>query len=362
MDAQLNDSSFWQAVSDRDAGADGRFVFAVSTTGIYCRPSCPSRRPRPENVRFFPLPEAAERAGFRACKRCRPNEANPSDRRLARIRKACRLLDAAEEPMTLAQLGKAVGVAPHHLQRLFTQTVGVSPRVYADARRLERLKGELKSGESVTSALYGAGYGSSSRLYETSSASLGMTPARYRAGGAGESIAYTIVASALGRLLVAATERGLAMVALGADDRELAAELAAELPGAHLVRDDSGLGTWVGPLVRHLAGTLPHLDLPVDVRATSFQRQVWEALRSIPPGATTSYRDLARRIGQPSAARAVARACATNPVAVVVPCHRVVRGDGALGGYRWGVERKQALIERERREQSAQPSPARKRA
>ncbi|MBI1777646.1 MAG: bifunctional DNA-binding transcriptional regulator/O6-methylguanine-DNA methyltransferase Ada [Proteobacteria bacterium] len=362
MDASVIDTGFWQAVQDRDAGADGRFVFAVTTTGIYCRPSCPSRHPRWENVRFFPLPQAAERAGFRACKRCRPNEASPTDRRLARIAKACRVLDEADEPMTLAALGRKVGIAPHHLQRLFTRVVGVSPRAYWDARRLRRLKGELRAGESVTSALYGAGYGSSSRLYEKSGASLGMTPARYRQGGAGERVTYAIVASQLGRLLVAATARGVAMVALGESDRRLEAELAAELPGALLARDDSGLGAWVGPLVKHLAGKLPHLDLPVDVRATAFQRQVWEALRTIPTGTTTTYRDLARQIGQPSAARAVARACATNPVAVVVPCHRVVRGDGALGGYRWGMERKQALLEREKRERSPTPEPVRKRA
>ena len=340
----------WTAFEARDAASDGSFVAAVTSTGIYCKPSCPARRPKRENVRFYPLGEAAEQAGFRACKRCRPDRAEAADPRVAAIRKACRMIDAAESIPTLPDLGRAVGISPHHLQRLFTEIVGVSPRAYGEARRVKKLKTDLKKGEPVAQAMYGAGYGSASRLYEKAKAELGMTPARYRKGGVGEAVRFAIRTSPLDLLLVAATGQGICMVALGDDETTLARELKTEFPGAELSRDEAGLGLYVDPIVRHLAGRLPHLSLPVDVRATAFQRRVWQELQSIPLGETASYKDIATRIGNPRAVRAVARACAANPVPLVVPCHRVVRDNGDLGGYRWGAKRKAALLARERRE------------
>jgi AraC family transcriptional regulator, regulatory protein of adaptative response / methylated-DNA-[protein]-cysteine methyltransferase len=350
MENAMDASRLWTAFEARDAAADGRFVVAVTSTGIYCKPSCPARRPKRENVRFYPVPEAAEQAGYRACKRCRPDRAEAADPRLAAIRKAARLIEAAEAIPTLPALGRAVGLSPHHLQRLFTEIVGVSPRAYGEARRVARLKADLKRGEPVAQAMYGAGYGSASRLYEKARAELGMTPARYRKGGVGEAVRFAIRKSPLDLLLVAATERGVCMIALGDDEGRLARALAVEFPGAALARDEAGLGAYVEPIVRHLSGKLPHLALPLDVRATAFQRRVWQELQRIPAGRTASYRDVARRIGKPKAVRAVANACASNPVPLVVPCHRVVGADGALGGYRWGEKRKAALLARERRE------------
>jgi len=345
----MDQNRLWAAFEARDAQADGQFVVAVLSTGIYCKPSCPARRPKRENVRFYRMAEAAERAGYRACKRCRPNDVEAANPRLAAIRKAARLIDEADAIPTLTMLGRAVGISPHHLQRLFTEIVGVSPRAYGEAKRVARLKADLKKGEPVAQAMYGAGYGSASRLYEKAKVELGMTPARYRKGGVGEAVRFAIKKSPLDLLLVAATERGVCMIALGEDEGKLAKALEAEFPEASLARDESGLGTYVEPIVRHLAGKLPHLDLPLDVRATAFQRRVWQELQRIPAGQTASYRDIAKRIGNPRAVRAVANACAANPVPLVVPCHRVVRSDGDLGGYRWGAKRKQALLARERR-------------
>lgn len=346
----MNTTDCWSAFAARDTAADGRFVVAVTSTGIYCKPSCPARRPKRENVRFYPVPEAAEQAGYRACRRCRPDRAGSADPRLAAVRKACGLIDAADVIPTLPALGRALGMSPHHLQRVFTEIVGVSPRAYGEARRVARLKSDLRQGEPVAQALYGAGYGSASRLYEKAKAELGMTPARYRKGGVGEAVRFAIRKSPLDLLLVAATERGVCMIALGDDEGTLAQALKAEFPGAVLSRDEGGLGAYVEPILRHLSGRLPHLSLPLDVRATAFQRRVWQELQRIPAGRTASYKDVARRIGNPRAIRAVANACAANPVPLVVPCHRVVRGDGAPGGYRWGEARKQALLARERRE------------
>jgi AraC family transcriptional regulator of adaptative response/methylated-DNA-[protein]-cysteine methyltransferase len=345
----MTDEERWRAVEVRDAAFDGAFVYAVGSTGVYCRPSCPSRRPHRRHVAFFGLPEAAERAGFRACLRCRPRQARARDGRIEAVRSACRFIEERDDgPPTLAALAAHVGLSPHHLQRTFKRIVGVTPRQYADARRLDRLKARLRAGDQVAGALYEVGYGSSSRLYERAPSQLGMTPATYRRGGKGARIGYSIVAGPLGRLLVAATARGVCAVYLGADDGALEAALRREYPAAEIARDDAGLGRWVGALGEHLDGRRPDLDLPVDVRATAFQRQVWEALQAIPYGATRSYGEVARAIGRPTAARAVARACATNPVAVVVPCHRVVAADGGLGGYRWGVKRKRALLAKER--------------
>jgi AraC family transcriptional regulator of adaptative response/methylated-DNA-[protein]-cysteine methyltransferase len=338
----------WEAVLSKDTRFDGAFVFAVRSTGIYCRPSCPSRRPRREQVTFFPLPEAAERAGFRSCLRCRPKEA-AAPPALEAVRRVCRHIDEhRDESLTLQALAARVGLSPSHLQRVFKRIVGVSPHEYREALRVGEFKARVKKGESVTSAMYEAGYGSSSRLYENSNDRLGMTPAAYRRGGRGIKISYTITSCSLGRLLVAATEKGLCAVRLGDSDKELEAALRAEYSEAEVKRDDKSLGKWVGALVDHLRGKHPRLDLPLDVQATAFQWTVWQKLKEIPYGKTSSYSEVAQAIGRPSAVRAVARACATNPVALVIPCHRVVREDESLGGYRWGIERKQALLDRER--------------
>jgi AraC family transcriptional regulator of adaptative response/methylated-DNA-[protein]-cysteine methyltransferase len=353
--AQIDGGDAWRAVLARDAGMDGRFVFAVSSTGIYCRPSCPSRHPKRFRVRFFATPVEARAEGYRACKRCRPDQPGAAEPALAAVRRACAFLDrraadAVEGVPALDEIARAAGLSPHHLHRQFKRLIGVTPRQYWDQRRLGRVKIGLARGEGVAAALYDAGYGSSSRLYEASNARLGMTPATYARGAKGQRIDYAIVTSPLGRLMVAATARGICFVALGADDRTLRDELAAEFPGADLAVDDGRLGTWVAAILRHLKGREPHLDLPVDVRATAFQRRVWDELARVPYGKTTTYAAIARRLGQPNAQRAVGSACGANPVALVVPCHRALRGDGSLGGYRWGLERKEKLIARERSE------------
>jgi len=338
----------WQSVLARDVEADGAFVYAVRTTGIYCRPTCPSRRARRENVTFFAMPEAAEQAGFRACRRCHPEQVAIRDPQVDIVQRVCRAIAAnPEEPPTLAGLSADVGLSPFHMQRTFKRVMGITPRQYTDACRIDRLKGELRKGEAVTSALYGAGYGSPSRLYERAPAQLGMTPAVYRRGGAGMQIHYTVVPCPLGLLLVAATERGLCAITLGDTDDALADGLTKEYPAANVTRDASGLDTAVEAIIRHLHGQKPHLDLPLDVQATAFQWRVWEALQAIPYGSTRSYSEIARVIGQPTAARAVAQACATNRVALAIPCHRVVRESGDLGGYRWGIERKRTLLAHE---------------
>jgi AraC family transcriptional regulator of adaptative response/methylated-DNA-[protein]-cysteine methyltransferase len=336
----------WQAILDRDRRRDGTFVFAVRTTGVYCRPSCAARRPRPENVRFFENGEEARRAGFRACRRCHPDHA--ADPRPAWVRRVCRTIErsvADGERPTLERLSRVAGVGPHHLQRTFKALVGVSPRQYAETLRRDRFRRELRGGSPVADAAYEAGYGSSARAYET--AGLGMTPATYRRGGEGASLRYAVADSTLGRLLVAATERGVSMVALGDDDRALLRDLQAEFPAAELRRDDAGLLPWLTAVLARIEDPASRVDLPLDLRATAFQRRVWEALRAIPTGETRSYAAVARALGRPRAARAVARACATNPAAIVIPCHRVVGSDGRAGGYRWGRERKRVLLQRE---------------
>jgi AraC family transcriptional regulator of adaptative response/methylated-DNA-[protein]-cysteine methyltransferase len=338
----------WAAVLARDPRFDGRFVYAVASTGVFCRPVCPSRRPRRRNVSFFATAEAAEAAGFRACRRCRPVAGDPSPAVRA-VERARAFLDAhPEERVTLERLARVAHLSPAHLQRTFKRLLGVSPREYAAARRAERLREGLRGGKSVSRASFDAGYGSSSRVYEQGATRLGMTPAAYRRGGKGMRVRFSVVASPLGRLLVAGTERGVCAVTLGEDDAELEAALRREFPQAELRRADAGLQGWTERVVAHLANAAEPLDLPLDVRATAFQLRVWSALREIPPGSTASYREVAARIGAPAAARAVARACASNPVALVIPCHRVVREDGGLGGYRWGMERKRRLLEAER--------------
>lgn len=342
------EEKYWQAVLTRDTRSDGTFVYAVRSTGIYCNPSCSARRPGREQVVFFPQPEAAEQAGYRACKRCRPQEASVYELQAEMVQHACRYIEThLEGPLTLEALGKEVNVSPFHLQRVFKRIMGITPRQYAQAYRLGQLKQQLKEGETVTTALYNTGFGSSSRLYEQAPAQLGMTPATYRRGGKSTHIGYTIVDCPLGRLLIAATEKGICAICLGDSDADLETALFSEYPAAEIQRDGVELSQWVNALLNHLSGQQPQLDLPIDVQATAFQWRVWESLRAIPYGSTRSYGEIAQDLGDPKAARAVARACATNPVAIVVPCHRVVREDGSLGGYRWGLERKQQLLAQE---------------
>jgi len=344
----LNDAARWNAVVAHDRDADGLFVYGVRSTGVYCRPSCPSRRPRRDRVAFYETPAAARDAGFRACKRCGPDAAaSAADPWIDRIRRACVYLSKVDGHPALATLARHLGGSPYHLQRNFKRLVGVTPREYAEAVRLRRVKRGLRRGSDVTGAMFDAGYGSSSRFYERAVPRLGMSPSVYRRGGAGMSIRYTIVDSPLGRLLVGATGNGVCSVAMGTSDAELERALTHEYPAAALSRDDGALASWTKTILSHLAGREPRLDLPLDVQATAFQWQVWDALRAIPYGQTRTYGQVAAAIGRPAAVRAVARACATNPVALAVPCHRVVSADGRAGGYRWGAERKRILIARE---------------
>jgi AraC family transcriptional regulator of adaptative response/methylated-DNA-[protein]-cysteine methyltransferase len=350
------EDELWNAVSSKDKNFDGQFVFAVSSTGIYCRPSCPSRRPRREHVSFFQLPQAAEQAGFRACLRCHPRKASVIDPQVEMTQRVCRLIeDSIGEPMTLARLSELIGVSSFHLQRTFKSIMGISPSQYAEGCRVNRFKQSVRSGEAITSAIYDAGYGSSSRLYEAAPSQLGMTPATYGKGGRGVLINYAIVECQLGKLLVAATSKGVCSVKLGDSDATLKAELLKEFPSAEIRHDEKPLISSVKAVVDYLSHKSPHIDLPLDIQATAFQRQVWEQLRAIPYGETYSYSEVAKAIGQQKAVRAVARACATNPVALVIPCHRVVREDKSLGGYRWGVERKRQLLAQEARAKQDQP-------
>jgi AraC family transcriptional regulator of adaptative response/methylated-DNA-[protein]-cysteine methyltransferase len=335
----------WQAVLDRDQNAP--FLYAVRSTGIYCRPSCASKRPGREQVLFFENPETAEESGFRACLRCHPRSASDPSVELAES--ACRLIEESlDGDVTLTGLGKRLGASPSHLQRTFKAVMGVTPRQYADTCRMNRFKQSLKEGDSVTGALYDAGYGSTSRLYERAPAQLGMAPATYRRGGEGATIRYATAQSSLGRLLVAATDRGVCFVGLGETDAELEGVLGNEFPAATIERDDARLGSWTSLIVDYLQGQQPHLDLPLDVRATAFQRRVWEELQAIPYGETRTYGEIAAALGQPRAARAVGRACATNPAALIIPCHRAVGHGGKLVGYGWGVDRKKKLLEQEK--------------
>jgi AraC family transcriptional regulator, regulatory protein of adaptative response / methylated-DNA-[protein]-cysteine methyltransferase len=345
----------WKAVIARDAAHDGEFVFAVSSTGVYCRPSCGARRPRRENVHFFLLPELAERAGYRACLRCKPKAFN-GNAESGVVKAICRFIEQhLDEPLTLGRLGKEFHQSPFHLQRRFKAVLGITPRAYADSCRLRLLKRNLQAGDSVTRAMYDAGYGSSSRLYEKTASQLGMTPDKYRRGAIAATIRYTCADSPLGRMLIAATERGICSIQFARSDGELIEGLKREFPfaGRRPTSDDDegGLKAWAGALLRHMRGKDLDTDstLPLDIRATAFQRRVWAYLQSIPFGATRSYSEVAKGIGRPSAVRAVARACATNPVAVAIPCHRVVRQDGSMGGYRWGIDRKKALLEMEQK-------------
>ena len=346
----LSDDERWQIFSQRDRRYDGVFVTAVKTTGIYCRPSCSARTPKRENVVFYATCAEARAAGFRPCKRCCPDE---RDADVALVEQLCRYIDDQYgDSLMLADLSARVHVSAPQLQRVFKRVTGITPRQYVDARRRELLASQLKAGEAISSAIYEAGYGSSSRVYARPP--LGMTPVEYQRGAAGLSIRYTIVDSPLGRLLVGATDKGVCAVSLSDDDRVLEKFLDHEYPAAEIARDDEALYATVSDFLAYLDGQQPHLDLPVDIRVTAFQRLVLDALRQIPYGETRSYSEVAQAIGQPSAVRAVARACATNPVPLLIPCHRVTRKDGSLSGYRWGPERKAALLEME---QDAQRQP-----
>ncbi len=344
----MNNVARWQAVLDRDRQADGRFVYAVQSTGVFCRPSCPSRRPTRSRVVFFDTPAAAERGGFRPCKRCHPATVH-GDPWVPKIARACVYLAKASGHPPLAVLARRLGGSPSHVQRNFKRLVGLSPREFAAACRLTKMKRFLRSGNDVTTALLEAGYGSSSRFYERAASRLGMSPVRYRKGAPDMEIRYTVVNSAVGSLLVAATGRGVCSVALGESGDALMTALQQEYPRARLSRDRDGLSGCVSEIVRYLAGRTARPDLPLDVRATAFQWQVWNALAAIPRGATRTYGTIASDIGRPGSARAVARACASNPVALAIPCHRVVPAGGGTGGYRWGSSRKQALLEREQK-------------
>lgn len=341
------DDPRWAAVLARDTASDGAFFYAVRTTGVYCRPSCGARTPRPENVEFHRSPEAAEQAGFRPCRRCRPDLPPLAERQATVVADLCRLIDGAEAPPTLHQLAVHVGLSPHHLHRLFKAQTGLTPKAYAAARRAERLRAGLAQGATVTDAVYAAGYNASSRFYAQAEQMLGMTPKRYRAGGRQAAIRFAIGECSLGAILVAASERGLCAILLGDDPAALARDLQDRFPQATLLGGEAGFEAWVAQVVGLVEAPKVGLNLPLDIRGTAFQQRVWQALRDIPPGQTASYSEIARRLGQPKAVRAVAGACAANALAVAIPCHRVVRTDGSLSGYRWGVERKRALLERE---------------
>ena len=337
----------WEAVIKRDRSAEGHFVLAVTTTGIYCRPGCPARRPRRENVRFFRRAEEAEGAGFRPCKRCRPNAPSLKEQHAAAVARVCRLIESAEEAPNLATLAGVAGMSRYHFHRVFKAVTGLTPRAYASAHRARRVREALRQGSTVTDAIHEAGFGSASRFYDASEAALGMPPASYRRGGREETIRFALGECSLGSILVAATTRGVCAILLGDNPEALLRNLEDRFANARLVAGDESFEGMVARVVALVEAPALGHDLPLDVRGTAFQQRVWQALRDIPAGSTESYAEIAARIGAPGAARAVARACAANPAAVAVPCHRVVRQDGGLSGYRWGVERKAALLERE---------------
>jgi AraC family transcriptional regulator of adaptative response/methylated-DNA-[protein]-cysteine methyltransferase len=340
------EARYWRAVMARDGRADGTFFFAVRSTSIYCRPSCPARRPLRTNTLFFQTRQDAEREGYRPCRRCKPNEIPAST---LIVQRAAQVLESdLDEPVSVAVLAGKLGVRTDVLRRAFRQQTGLNPKELAAALRLRKFKKLLREGNSIADALYATGYGSTSRVYERSDAQLGMTPATYQKGGKGMRIKYTTAKSSLGEVLVAATDRGVSAVYLGDAGAMLANELRDEYPRAEIVAEKGAFSEWVEEIVGRVEGNAPRRELPLDLQATAFQRRVWQELQRIPRGSTRTYAQVAKALGQPSAVRAVARACATNPVSVVVPCHRVVRSDGNLAGYRWGISRKQTLLERER--------------
>lgn len=341
------DEARWAAVTAKDRAADGAFFYSVRTTGVYCRPACAARPARRENVGFYTTTEAAEAAGFRPCKRCKPDQPPLAERNAAVVAQACRLIEAAEEPLSLEALAMETGMSPFHFHRVFKSVTGLTPKAYADAHRAGRVREALATSGSVTEAIYDAGFNSGGRFYEQAGQVLGMTPTRFRAGGAKEVIRFAIAESSLGSILVAATDKGVCAILLGDDPQALVQDLQDRFDRAELVGGDEAFEAMVAKVVGLVERPSLGLDLPLDVRGTAFQQRVWQALREIPAGSTAGYAQIAEKIGAPRAVRAVAQACAANSLAVAIPCHRVVRTDGGLSGYRWGVERKQALLDRE---------------
>lgn len=337
----------WAAVLSRDGKADGQFFYAVSTTGVYCRPACAARHPRPENVAFFGTRAEAEAAGYRPCRRCQPDKPPLGERQAALVTALCRHLEQAETPPPLEALAQAAGLSPWHVHRIFKAATGLTPRQYAAALRTHRVQARLAEGDSVTEALHAAGFGSAAGFYAHTNALLGMSPGRYRAGGADADIRYATGHGSLGCVLVAASPAGICAISLGETPEALIQALHARFPRARLSGDDPAFAALLARVIERVEDPASAAALPLDIRGTAFQQRVWQALQAIPPGSTLSYTELARRIGAPAAVRAVASACAANPLAVVIPCHRVVRNDGALAGYRWGIERKRALLDRE---------------
>lgn len=344
----MHEEEYWQAVCDRNSQYDDRFIVAVRSTGIYCLPSCPSRQPRRENVVFFSAPIEAKKAGFRACKRCNPDRILPKEPYLDLIQQvALTISENANFSPTLSQLANKFNFSPYHLQRTFKRLVGVSPKQYAEACRRDRLKKQLKQGETVTQALYSAGYSSISSLYERTSEQLGMTPITYQNGGNAMQISYAIASCSLGYLLVASTQKGICAVKLGDRADSLETDLQQEFSSATLLQDNDYRQHWIEQILNFLSGNEPHIDLPLDICGTAFQQQVWQALQKIPYGETRTYQEIACAIGKPKAVRAVGSACGANPVALIVPCHRVLKSDGGLGGYAWGSDRKEKLLKQE---------------
>ncbi|MBN3873329.1 bifunctional DNA-binding transcriptional regulator/O6-methylguanine-DNA methyltransferase Ada [Nostoc sp. JL33] len=342
------EETLWEAVLNRDPAFEGKLFYGVRSTGVYCRPICPSRRPNRHQVCFFQSAQEAESAGFRHCKRCQPQSETVPNPAKAKVLAACRYIEAESDRIpTLAELSSQVGMSPSYLQRIFKQIIGVSPFQYADALRSQRLKQRLQSGEEIAHAVYDTGYGSSSRLYEKAPKQLGMTPKTYQQAGKRISIVYAIAPCPLGYLLVATTEKGICAVKLGDEADKLEHIFNQEFNQADIVRDDHTHKEWIQAILNFIAGDETHLDLPLDIRGTAFQKQVWEALQKIPYGQTRTYADIARNIAKPQAVRAVGNACGANPIALIVPCHRVLRTDGSLGGYHWGIERKQKLLVQE---------------
>ena len=342
-----SEAARWAAVTSRDAAADGVFFYSVRSTGVYCRPSCAARPAKRENVAFHASCAAAEAAGFRPCKRCKPDQPPLAEQRAALVALACRLIEAGEEMPDLDELARTVGMSRYHFQRVFKAVTGVTPRAYAQAQRAARVRTQLAKGGSVTEAIYDAGFNSSGRFYAQSDAVLGMRPSDYRAGGAGEEIRFAVGQCSLGAILVAATAKGVCAILMDDDPEALLHDLQDRFPKAKLVGGDAQFEQWMARVVGLIETPTQGADLPLDVRGTAFQQRVWEALRAIPPGSTASYAEIAARIGAPKAVRAVAQACAANALAVAIPCHRVVKSDGALSGYRWGVARKRELLDRE---------------
>lgn len=347
-----SESSRWQAVSQRQAQAESEFVYGVTTTGIYCRPTCPSRRPKRENVRFFDNWQQAEAAGFRACKRCTPQSPDTHPHVTA-VAQACKIIEQAEQEPSLNELADAVGLSPYHFHRLFKKTVGITPKQYAMEKRLERVRSNLPQKPTVTEAVYAAGFASGSRFYETAAGSLGMKPSEYRQGGMGIMIRYAILPSYLGYILIAATEKGVCKIDLDDTPEILLDRLKESFPEAELQENDPAFTAVITQTLAYLEAPEKGHSLPLDIQGTAFQRRVWSALQNIQPGQTASYADIAQQIGSPKAARAVAQACAANELAVAIPCHRVIRSNGELGGYRWGLERKRQLLEKEREARAA---------